>query len=346
MPLRAQDLARELARGLKRIYLVSGDEMLLVQEACDAILAAARANGYDERTLLQGDAQFDWRRVTEEANTLSLFAQRRVLDVRVTAKQLDKDAADAIGAYLDRSDPDTLLVIRTERLDPRQRNASWFKRIDAEGVTLLVWPVGPKELPGHLAQRAKRAGIELTRDALAHLATNVEGNLLAAAQEIDKLALAGLPQPITLDALVGATSDATHYEAFDLVDAALDGDARRVRHIVWVLRAEGEPSLVVLGAMVSQIRRLLAGDSRGLPPQRERAMRAARERLQVDQLEQLLESAALVDQQVKGAADGDAWQTLESLALHVAGVTATQWIAKADQRALLRNAKREANGAR
>lgn len=342
MALRPQDLARDLERGLKPVYLVSGDELLLVQEACDAIIAAARAAGFEERTLIQGDAAFEWRVLNDEANTLSLFAQRRVLDVRVTAKQLDKDAAEAIDAYLDQINPDTVLLLRADRLDPRQRNTGWFKRIESVGAVLLVWPVGPKELPGFINQRAKRAGLEMQRDAIAYLANRVEGNLLAAAQEIDKLALAGLAQPITLDALVGAIADAAHYDAFDLVDAALDGEPARVRHVVWVLRAEGVAALMVLGSLVSQLRRLFSGDGRGLPPQRERAMRAAKERLRAADIEALLAQAARVDQQVKGAADGDAWQTLETIALRVAGVTDLDWIAADDQRA----AKRAWSGAK
>jgi DNA polymerase-3 subunit delta len=336
MALRPQDLARDLERGLKPVYLISGDELLLVQEACDAIIAAARAAGFEERTLIQGDAGFEWHVLTEQANTLSLFAQRRVLDVRVAAKQLDKDAAAAIDAYLDRADPDTLLLLRCERLDPRQRNSAWFKRIESVGAAMLVWPVGPKEMPGFVKQRAKRAGLEFDRDAIAHLANHVEGNLLAAAQEIDNLALAGLAQPITLDALIGAVADAAHYDAFDLVDAALDGEPARVRHVVWVLRAEGVAALAVLGSLVSQLRRLFSGDSRGLPPQRERAMRAAKTRLRASDVEALLAQAAHVDQRVKGAADGDAWAALESIALRIAGVTALDWIAAADQRAARR----------
>jgi len=336
MALRPQDLARDLARGLKPIYLISGDELLLVQEACDAIIGAARAAGFEERTLIQGDAAFGWHLVTEQANALSLFAQRRVLDVRVTAKQLDKDAAAAIDAYVDRADPDTLLLLRCDRLDPKQRSAAWFKRIESAGAVVLVWPVGPKELPGFINQRAKRAGLELNRDAIGHLANQVEGNLLAAAQEIDKLALAGLAQPITRDALIGAIADAAHYDAFDLVDAALDGEPERVRHVVWVLRAEGVAALAVLGSLVVQLRRMISGDSRGMPPQRERAMREAKERLRASDVEALLVQAAQVDQRVKGAADGDAWHALESIALRLAGVTDVDWIASADQRAAKR----------
>jgi DNA polymerase-3 subunit delta len=327
MPVRVQDLARDLERGLKPAYLISGDEMLLVQEACDSIIAAARRNGFEERELIQADADFDWNELTAQANTMSLFTPRRLLDVRVSPKGLDKEAGEVLLGLLEDPSPDTLLLVRTERLEGAKRNAAWFKRIEAVGTVVLVWPVAPKEMPGWLAQRARRAGLELDRDALGYLANSVEGNLLAAAQEIEKLALAGLPQPVTRAALTSAITDAAHYDAFDLVDAALDAEPQRVRHIVWVLRAEGVQVLAVLGALTSQLRRLINDDSRGLPQQKERAMRAARKRLKTLEIEALLGLASCVDQQVKGVAIGNPWSTLECIALRMAGVAAIEWLA-------------------
>ncbi len=329
MALRPEQLARDLERGLRSVYLVSGDETLLVQEACDQIIAAARSAGFTERELIQVETGFKWHQLTEAANAMSLFASRRLLDVRVPVKRFDKDAADMLLEYLERPSPDTLLLLRTERLDGKQRAAAWFKRIDAVGATLLVWPIDAKEMPAWIAQRSRRVGLDLSRDALVHLAGSVEGNLLAAVQEIEKLALAGLPQPVTLAALTAAVGDAAHYDTFDLVDAALASEATRVRHIVWVLRAEGIAPLVILGAFVSQLRRLISGDTRGLPQQRERTMRAARERLQLTDVEALLSRCAWIDQQVKGAADGDPWQSLERMALYIAGVADVGWL---DQR--------------
>lgn len=327
MPLRPQDLARDLERGLKAVYLVSGDEMLLVQEACDQIVGAARRSGYDERALIQVETGFRWHELTEQANTMSLFAQRRLLDVRVPAKQFDKDAVETLLAYLANPPQDTLLLLRTDRLDTRQRSAAWFKKIESVGAVVLVWPIGPKEMPGWLTQRARRIGLEISGDALSHLANSVEGNLLAAAQEIEKLALSGLVQPITLAALTSAITDAAHYDAFDLVDAALDGEADRVRHIVWVLRAEGVAVLAVLGSLTVQLRRLLNDDVRGLPQAKERAMRSAAKRLRKPDVEDLIGQAARIDQQVKGAAPGDPWQTLEYVALRLAGVAGVDWLA-------------------
>jgi DNA polymerase-3 subunit delta len=325
MPIRPGDLARSLERGLKPVYLVSGDELLLVQEACDAVAAAARTAGYTERELIVVETGFRWHELAAASQTMSLFAQRRLLDVRVPAKRFDKDAADALGAYVAKPPADTILLLRTERLDTRQRSAAWFKDIDAVGVTVLIWPIAPAELPKWLAQRCRAAGLELDNDALEFLANSVEGNLLAAVQEIEKLNLQGLTQPVTLAALTRAVTDAAHYDAFDLVDAALNREPARVRHIVWVLAAEGVPLLMVLGALTTQLRRLLLGDTRGMPPQRERAMRAARARLSVRDLEVLLQQSAYVDQQVKGA-PGDPWQTLERIALRMAGVDGVGWL--------------------
>ncbi len=331
MPVRLQDLARDLERGLKPVYLISGDETLLVQEACDAIIVAARAAGFDEREVIQVDADFPWHELTAQANTMSLFTQRRLLDVRAPTKSLDKNAGETLLALLANPSPDTLLLLRTEKLDASRRNSAWFKRIDALGTSVQVWPVAPKEMPAWLAQRAKSAGVEIERDALLYLAGNVEGNLLAAAQEIEKLALVGIPQPITLAALTSAVTDAAHYDSFDLIDAALDAQPQRVRHIVWVLNAEGVAVLAVLGALTSQLRRLLNDDSRGLPPQKERAMRSARKRMETRDIEVMLALGTRVDQQVKGAVRGDPWLTLEYVALRMAGVADLDWLGAAGE---------------
>jgi DNA polymerase III subunit delta len=324
MALRPAELAAELERGLKSVYLVSGDELLLVQEACDAIVAAARAAGYSEREIIQVETGFRWSELTDASRAMSLFAERRLLDVRVPAKRFDKDAAPVLEAYVGAPPPDTLLLLRSEQLDRRQRNAAWFKAIERNGVALTVWPLDARELPRWVAARCRSAGLTLRPDALQLFVDNVEGNLLAAAQEIEKLKLAGMPQPVTAEALAQAIADAAHYDAFDLVDAALLAQPGRVRHIVAVLAAEGVAPLAILGALTTQLRRLLSGDARGLPRNRETAMRGARARLALGDIETLLGRAFEIDCQVKGVAPGDPWQSLERLALALAGITLDQ----------------------
>ncbi len=320
MPLRPNDLARDLARGLKPVYLISGDELLLVEEACDAIIAAARAQGFTERDLIQVETGYRWSELTEASRAMSLFSQRRLLDVRVPAKRFDKDAGDVLIEYCRAPPTDTLLLLRTERLESKQRGAAWFKAIDRAGAVMVIWPIELNQLQGWLSQRCRAADLALTADALEYLATRVEGNLLAAVQEIEKLKLLGLAQPVTLEMLMRAITDAAHFDAFDLMDAALTAQPSRVRHVIWVLRAEGVAPLLVLGVLAAQLRRLLSGDSRGLPQGRERAMRAARARFSLVELETLLKDCCAIDQQSKGALGGDVWQSLERATLRLAGI--------------------------
>ena len=319
MQVRPNDLAKALERGLAPAYLVAGDETLVVEESCDAIIAAARAQGYTEREIVDGDTGFEWRRLDELAGSLSLFAERRIIDLRLSSKSFGRDAADAIDGYLARNAGDTLLLVRTGRLDQDQRKSKWFSRFDAGGVVMLAWPLGGDEFRRWLAARARRAGLALDADALAFLGESVEGNLLAAAQEIEKLRLLDLPQPIGLEALRAAVADASRFDGFDLVDAALSGDAARVCRVLYVLEEEGVDALGILGQLTWSIRSLARDGNLGMPQQRARLIEAARRRLRPADIEAALTLAATVDRQVKGA-PGDPWRTLETLALRLAGV--------------------------
>lgn len=316
MPAKAQELASSLAGGLKPAYLVSGDETLLVEEACDQVLAAARQAGFTERCVMHVEAGFKWHDLTQEAASMSLFAEKKVLDLRVPANKFDKQASAVLREYLADANGDNLLLIRTARLQSRQRSSAWFKALDKAGVTVLVWPIGQRELPGWLAHRARSAGLQLTRDAVDWLADRVEGNLLAAAQEIEKLKLAGLEQPVDAQALAASVADASHYDSFELIDAVFAGDARRVRRVLRVLRQEGVSLFALLGAFTSQLRGIESG--RWMPPQRQRLIPGFLRR--VGSVERVLSQLALVDQQGKGELHGDVWISFERLLLRVCGM--------------------------
>lgn len=320
MQIRPEELAGHLEGALAPVYLICGGEPLLVQEACDEVIAAARGQGYSERQVMDVDAQFNWAELRDSAANRSLFAERRLLDLRLTPKQFNRAASDALRAYLEAPAEDVLLLVRTERLDSKQRNTAWFKAFLKSAGIVQVWPVGVAEMPRWLARRCERAGITLDRDALTFFSERMEGNLLAAVQEIEKLKLLELSGSVSLGALQEAVLDASHYDAFDLTDAALAGQPGRVRHIVAVLRQEGIQPLAAHGAFVSQLRQLIEGPRRGLPKQRERLLRDAGRRLGPPELEQLLIDSAWVDQRVKGLREGDPWRTLESLLLRLAGV--------------------------
>lgn len=317
MQLKAQDLAGHLKGQLAPVYFFSGDETLLVEEASEAVLAAARGAGFSERTVLHAEAGFDWQQLLGEAASLSLFAERRILDLRNPSSKFDRDASEVLRAYCADPPPDTLLLVRSGRIDGRQKSAAWFKALDRAGVVMQVWPVSLAELPRWLKGRLDRAGVDLRPDALTYLAQRVEGNLLAAVQEVEKLRLAGLPEPVTAEDLARMLEDAAHYDTFELLDAVLAGDAERVPRMVRGLRAEGVALFAVLGALTTQLRQIAEGRTPAF--KRRLADRLIRRLGSAAAIDRVLAQCALVDQQGKGQLLGDAWISLENLLLRLAG---------------------------
>jgi DNA polymerase-3 subunit delta len=259
MQLRPADLTGQLRGELAPVYLVTGDDPLLVQEACDAILDAARQAGFTERSVLYADGNFTWNDLAQDAASRSLFAERRLLDVRVVGGKVDKDASEVLRRYLADPNPDALLLLRLPRLDGRQRNSAWFKVVDQAGVVVTVWPIELRELPRWLRGRLDRAGVTLAPEALALLTERVEGNLLAAVQEIEKIRLADLPTPVSVEALQQVLEDSARYDAFELIDATLGGDGPRVSRMLATLRQEGVALFAILGALTSQLRAIASG---------------------------------------------------------------------------------------
>ena len=316
MPLRPDQLGAALQQSLQGIYLISGDETLLVEEACDVVLQKAREQGFTERSIHHVEAGFKWHDVINDAASMSLFAERKVLDLRISAGKFDKEGGQVIRDWADGSvgNSDTLLLIRTERLQPRQRSSAWFKAIEGAGTVVLIWPLTPRELPTWLEKRLQTKALTLEPRALQALAERVEGNLLAAAQEVEKLALQNLAQPVTQEALLSCLEDTSRFNSFDLIDAAMAGQGARVSKILSVLREDKGVLFAVLGALTSQLRRL--GETRGLPPARARTMEAFARR--GPSAEALLAECAVLDQQGKGQRLGDAWLGLEQLLLAMA----------------------------
>ena len=321
MQIKPAELAAHLSETLAPAYLVCGDDTLLVEEACDAVLGSARERGFEERSVLFAEGSFNWNDVVQDAASMSLFAARRVVDVRVNAGKLDRDASEAVRRYADRPAEHTLLLIRMRRLEPKQNVSAWCKALDRLGVVVQVWPVGARELPRWLGARLKQAGLVLHQEALALLAERVEGNLLAAVQEIEKLKLAGLPAPVSATTLMEVLDDAARYDSFELVDATLARDGRRISRMVQALRQEGVALFAILGALTSQLRRIVQGDY--MPPQRKRQAEAFARRIGGQPgIERVLAECALIDAQGKGQIAGDAWLSLEDLLLRLADVRA------------------------
>ena len=323
MQIKSNQLQRHLdSARFAPIYLVSGDEPLLVEEACASIVAAAEANGFSDRKRFDLAVDGSLEEALADAANLSLFASKRMLDIRLPAKGLDRKGSDTIRRYLGSPPPSTMVLCRAVGLDWRTRSSAWHRAIDKAGAVVQVWPVGARELPRWLDERCRASGLQLDREALSILAERVEGNLLAATQEIEKLRLSGRKGTVGADEMRDAVGDSAHFDTFQMIDAAFAGEGARACRMARVLRQDGIPIFMVMGALVNQLRRareVAAGGSPRMPRNRAQQVNRAVRRLGADRIDALLRAAAVLDLQSKGMLRGDAWQSLERLVVAIAG---------------------------
>jgi DNA polymerase-3 subunit delta len=329
MKLGLDTLATHLQGGrLAPAYLVSGDEALLVGEAVDALRRTARQQGYTEREVHFPERASDWTEIDASAGSLSLFGDRRILEVRFSGKA-GKEGGAVLQRLIDTAGSDTLLLVITPRLEAAVQNTAWVKQLEARGVWLPVWDVGPRQLEAWLMQRCRKAGLEPTSDAVALLATRVEGNLLAAQQEIDKLALLLPPGKVDAPAVLEAVAPSARYDVFTLGEAVLAGDAARALRIVAGLRGEGIEPTLVLWSITRELRNLWflrRGDDLSrragprLPPQQLAALERARPRAQKLPFARLASRALRADRMIKGRLAGDPWDELSLLCAEFCGM--------------------------
>ncbi|WP_312680379.1 DNA polymerase III subunit delta [Stutzerimonas nitrititolerans] len=337
MKLSPAQLGKHLQGSLAPVYVVSGDEHLLCQEACDAIRAACRQQAFGERQVLSVESGFDWGQLLEAGANLSLFAEKRLLELRIpNGKPGDKGAA-ALLHYLARPAEDTVLLISLPKLDGSTQKTKWAKAlIDSKDVQFLqIWPVDAAQLPQWIRQRLSQAGLAADQEAVELIAARVEGNLLAADQEIEKLKLLAEDGRVTADTVQAAVADSARYDVFGLIDATLQGHPEHSLRMLEGLRGEGIEAPVILWALARELR-LLANIAQqyaqGVPL--ERAFSQARppvwdkrrplvskalQRHDVAGWQQLLMAAQLIDEQIKGQAEGDPWIGLSNLCLQLSG---------------------------
>lgn len=220
MRLRADQLTAQLKKQLLPVYLVSGDEPLLVQEACDAIRAGAREAGCSEREVMHVDGKFKWDQLLASSAEMSLFAERKLIELRVPSGKPGAEGSKALVQYLAQPSPDNILLIVAGKIDKASTNSKWFKTIDKAGAVTQLWPIEARELPRWLQQRCGQLGLEIDQDALLMLGDRVEGNLLAAVQEIEKLRLITKGQRITAEDISDSVADNARYNLFALIDSA------------------------------------------------------------------------------------------------------------------------------
>lgn len=337
MKLAPAQLNKHLQGTLAPVYVVSGDDPLLCQEAADAIRAAARLQGYDERQVFSADANFDWGNLLLAGASLSLFAQRRLLELRLpSGKPGDKGAA-ALIEYCAKPAEDTVLLISLPKLDGSAQKTKWGKALIEGGQCqfIQIWPVDAQQLPQWINQRLSQAGLSAQRDAVDLIAARVEGNLLAAAQEIEKLKLLAEGNQITVETVQAAVADSARFDVFGLVDAILNGEAAHALRMLEGLRGEGVEPPVILWALARELR-LLAGlaqqFSQGVPldkafsqarppvwDKRRPLVSKALQRLSAQRWAMLLQDAQRIDAQIKGQAEGSPWTSLARLSLLMAG---------------------------
>jgi DNA polymerase-3 subunit delta len=348
MQLRAEQLADHLKKGLAPLYVVHGDEPLLAQEAADAIRAAARAAGFDERqTYTVAGAHFDWSAVLAAAGSLSLFAARQIIEIRIPSGKPGRDGSEALQRYAEQAaaNADVLTLVTLPRLDRTQQASGWFTALDAAGVSLKVDPVERSALPLWIARRLAAQGQRVAEGedgqrALAFFADRVEGNLLAAHQEITKLGLLYPPGELSLAQIEAAVVDVARYNVFKLGEAVLAGQVPRVLRMLDGLQAEGEAAVLVQWTLAEDIlalQRVQAALEAGKPlplALREQRVWGAKEKLferLVPRLDRhttarLVAAAATCDGIVKGLKHPqwpqDPWAALQRLALMVARVAA------------------------
>ncbi len=336
MQLRVDALEGQLARGLAPLYVISSDEHLLALEAADKIRRAARANGYSERDVLTVERSFKWGELLAANQALSLFGDKKLIELRIPTGKPGKDGGAALQSYAKDLSPDNLTLVTLPKLDWQTAKAAWVGALQQVAVYIEIPAVERAQLPGWIGTRLAAQGQSADRQSLDFIADRVEGNLLAAHQEIQKLGLLHEPGKLTFEQIHDAVLNVARYDVFKLSEAMLAGDAARLVRMLEGLKGEGEALPLVLWAVAEEIRTLLklkSGMAQGRPlgmllkeyriwGPRERMMEPALRRIPLATLETALQQAAQVDKMIKGLRAktfaGDAWDAMLQLALKVA----------------------------
>jgi DNA polymerase-3 subunit delta len=330
MNVRPDQLAEVLNRQLHPVYMISGDEPLQVMESSDRVRTACRQQDYTEREVFDVDASFDWQLLKDEANSLSLFSSRRILDLRIPSAKPGREGGQALKEYAANPPEDTVLLITSGKLEAAQKKSAWFKALDQAGVVMQCWPIGPDRLPAWIKQRFQSRGMQASREVIDYVCQRVEGNLLAAAQEIDKLNLLVGPGVVDIDSVREAVADSSRFSVFELADSALAGDQVRVMRILHGLHAEGIEPILVTWSLAKDIRLLAAVSAKrdsadyalkqaGVWQNRLPLYKSCLARHSTDRFNRLLQRCAKIDGITKGQQQGNVWDELQTLGFLLAG---------------------------
>jgi len=329
--LRAEQLEAHLSKSLASVYVVHGDEPLLALESADAIRAAARNNGCEERDVFTAERGFDWSELVQAGASQSLFGGRKIIELRIPSGKPGVQGAAAIQAYCERLGKENVLFVTVPRLRKDDQNSRWFLALAGAGIVVDVYPVERARLPQWIAARLARQGQRASAEALGDLADRVEGNLLAAHQEVQKLGLLLPKGELSAEQVNEAVANVARYDAYDCAAALLTGDAARYVRVLDGLRGEGESPVFIVWALAEELRALLRirqGLEAGRPieqllrenrvwGERQAPVRAAAQRFPLATLERALAHAARIDRATKGVGPGAPWDEFVSLGLEL-----------------------------
>ncbi len=325
-----QQLSNNLQQGLQPIYLISGDETLLVQECCDQIRTACKEQGFTERETHHVDAKFNWDDVLLSSNSMSLFCDKKLIELHCKSEKIGDGGSKGLQALIQDPNPDTIFLVIMPKLAAAQQKSKWFKAVDALGVTLPIWPIDRANLPEWIKTRLHQHGLSATDDAVTFIADNVEGNLLAAQQEIEKLRLLAKSDKIDLQTVTEMVSNSSRYTVFNLTDKCLAGDISAAMRTLGGLKAEGTEPILILWSLTRELRvlhRIQTAQEQGQPmnqamrnerifDSRQGIVQRALGRLHKNKIEMLLRKARLIDQSVKGIKKDSPWVQLEQLTVN------------------------------
>ena len=335
MELRPEDLGAHLARGLSPLYLIWGEEPLAMLEAEDAIRAAALKAGH-ERTVFTVQGKFDWSVIFGHADNFSLFAQKKLVEIRIPSGKPGIDGSAALSRYAGSLPADTVSIVSLPGLEWKQTKSKWFEALSAKATVIQSREVPLEQMPAWIERRLAANNQQASREALEFLASRLEGNLLAARQEIDKLSLLLPPGKLGLDDVQQAVTDVSRFEVADIQDAMLAGDVGRCARILHSLRQEGEavPRLLwQIGATLRLLHKLKSAMKQGQPlaaafkanriwDKRQSLVQSALKRVSDARLADALSDAARIDRQAKGLDGGDPWDDMLRLCLNLGAAKA------------------------
>ena len=324
MKLAIRQLDAHLKKGMGALYAVHGAEALLALEAADRIRDAARKSGATEREIFFAEPGTDWSKLGASAANLSLFASKRLVEIRIPTGKPGAEGGKAIAAYCQRLPEDAVTLVLLPELDWQALKTAWFSALESAATVVEAKPVTRDELPEWLAERLSRQGQKASVETLEWLAERVEGNLLAAKQEVEKLALLLPKGEIALEAIREAVTDVSRFERDALIDAMHAGDSARVARVVDSLKAEGEPLPLLLWTLSEELRKVMAivagqRPRRWMTPERSEALARSARKHDRASIDRELLRAHRIDRMIKGVDPGDPWDSVVEFALGIAG---------------------------